>query len=181
MAFHRQISQSLEIVSNIQRKNFDLNVRHRGSRPSIFVRSFGSFTTERVCFFLLKKAHISLCLLQVIARCASRGLYDWDKYVRQAALGSIRQQLDGRPIPGYQWVPLRKRREQERRLKRIAFWLSMTAVMLMIGLVATWLLGVLDPNGFPVRFLAVLAGIVAFVAAVAQVLGRTLRDPWEHS
>src|SRR5258707_14290368 len=78
MAFHRQISQSLEIVSNIQRKNFDLNVRHRGSRPSISVRSFGSFTTERVCFFLLKKAHIALCLLQVIARCASRGLYDWD-------------------------------------------------------------------------------------------------------
>jgi threonine/homoserine efflux transporter RhtA len=28
---------------------------------------------ERVCFFLLKKAHIYPCLLQVIARCASRG------------------------------------------------------------------------------------------------------------
>ena len=38
-----------------------------------------------------------------------------------------------------------------------------------------------DPNGYPVRFLALLASIVAFIAAVAQVLGRTLRDPWEHS
>jgi len=53
--------------------------------------------------------------------------------------------------------------------------------MMLIGLAATWLLGTLHPNGFPVRFLAVLAGITAFAAAVAQVLGRTLRDPWDHS
>jgi hypothetical protein len=53
--------------------------------------------------------------------------------------------------------------------------------MMMIGLAATWLLGALDPNGFPARFLALLASIVAFIAAVVQVLGRTLRDPWEHS
>ena len=101
--------------------------------------------------------------------------------MRRAALVSIRQLLDGRPIPGYRWVPLRKRRARRLGLKRIAFWLGITAVMMMIGLAATWLLGALDPNGFLVRFLAVLAGIVAFVAAVAQVLGRTLRDPWEHS
>ena len=57
----------------------------------------------------------------------------------------------------------------------------MIAVMLVICLAAIWLLGTLNPNGFLVRFLAVLAGIIAFVAAVAQVLGQTLRDPWEHS
>jgi len=62
-------------------------------------------------------------------------------------------------------------------LKRITFWLGTAAVIVMIGLAATWLLGALDPNGFPVRFLAVLAGIVAF----AQILGRTLYDPWEPS
>jgi len=56
----------------------------------------------------------------------------------------------------------------------------MTSVAVMIGPAATWLLDVLAPNGFPVRFLAVLAGIIAFAAAVAQVLGRTLRDQWEH-
>jgi hypothetical protein len=64
---------------------------------------------------------------------------------------------------------------------RIAFWLGTAAVMVMIGLAATWLFGALDSNGFAVRFLTALAGSVAFVAAIAQVLGRTLRDPWEHS
>jgi HEAT repeat protein len=108
-------------------------------------------------------------------------LYDWDDDVRGAALGSIRRLLDGRPIPGYQWVPLQKRRARYLRLKRIAFWLDVTTVVALIGLAATWLLGALNPNGFPMRFLAVLAGIIAFVAVVAQVLGRTLRDPWEHS
>ncbi len=108
-------------------------------------------------------------------------LYNWHNEVRGAALASIRQLLDGRPLPSYRWVPLRKRRAQRLRLKRFAFWLGMSAMMVLIGLAATWLLGALDPNGFPVRFLAVLAGIAAFVAAVAQVLGRTLRDPWENS
>src|SRR5437870_1674363 len=111
----------------------------------------------------------------------NRCLHDRDSYVCRAALVSIRQLLDGRSFPGYRWVPLRKRRAQKRRLKRIAFWFGTAACMVLIGLAATWLLGALDPNGFLVRFLAVLAGIVAFVAAVAQVLGRTLRDPWERS
>jgi hypothetical protein len=73
-----------------------------------------------------------------------------------------------------------EQREQKRQFKRIAFWLCMIAVMVLIGLTGTWLLGVLDPNGFLVRFLAVLVGIIAFVAAVAQVLGRTMPDPWEY-
>ena len=101
--------------------------------------------------------------------------------MRQAALLSIRQLLDGRLMPGYQWVPLRKRRERRLRLRRVAFWLGVTALMALIGLAATWLLGTLNPNDFPVRFLAVLAGIIAFVAAVAQILGRALLDPWDHS
>ena len=66
-------------------------------------------------------------------------------------------------------------------LKRIAFWLGLIAVMVLIGVAASWLLDVLAPNSFPLRFLAILAAIIAFVAAVAQVLGRTLHDPWEHS
>jgi hypothetical protein len=111
----------------------------------------------------------------------NRLLHNWDSTVRGDALASIRRLLDGRPIPGYRWVPLRKRRARRLRLKRIAFWLCMTVVMVMIALAATWLLGILDPNGLPVRFLVILAGIVAFVAAIAQVLGRTLRDPWDDS
>jgi len=99
-----------------------------------------------------------------------RPVSPFDKIVRLAALSSIRQLLDGRPIPRYRWKPLQKQRAQKRQLKRIAFWLGVTAVIVMIGLAATWLFGVLDPNGFPVRFLTVLAGIIAFAAAVAQVL-----------
>jgi hypothetical protein len=38
----------------------------------------------------------------------NRCLHDWDNYVRGDALGSIRHLLDGRPIPGYRWVPLRR-------------------------------------------------------------------------
>jgi HEAT repeat protein len=105
----------------------------------------------------------------------------YDDLVRRTALVSIRQLLDGRPIPGYRWAPLQKRRAKKRRLKRIAFWLGMTAVIALIVLTATWLLGALDPNGFPIRFLAVLVGIVAFIAAVAQILGQKLREPWEQS
>jgi len=41
----------------------------------------------------------------------NRYLHDWG-YVRRAAPVSIRQLLDGRPIPSYRWVPLRKRRAQ---------------------------------------------------------------------
>jgi hypothetical protein len=33
-----EMSQSLEMVSNLQRNFFDLNVRHHGPQPSIFVR-----------------------------------------------------------------------------------------------------------------------------------------------
>jgi hypothetical protein len=120
-------------------------------------------------------------LLRKVLVALNHCLYNWRNEGRGAALASIRRLLDGQSLPGYQWVPLRKRRARGLRLKRVAFWLGMTAVVVVIGLMATWLLGALDPNGFPVRFLAVLAGIIAFVAAVAQVLGWTLRDPWEHS
>jgi len=34
-------------MSNIQRKKFALNVRRDGPQPSIFVRSFRSFTTSK--------------------------------------------------------------------------------------------------------------------------------------
>ncbi len=99
------------------------------------------------------------------------------KDVRQMTLVSIRPLLDGRPIPGYRWVPLQKRRARRQRLKRVAFWFFVTAIVVVVGLAATWLLGALNPNGFLVRFLAVFAGIIAFVAAVAQVLGSVAARP----
>jgi len=46
MIFTLKMSQNVEIVSNIQRKFFALNVRHNGPQPSIFVRTFRSFTSR---------------------------------------------------------------------------------------------------------------------------------------
>ena len=107
----------------------------------------------------------------------------YSSYIEEsiAAQGSIRQLLDGRPIPGYHWVPLQKQQVQRLRFKRIVFWLSMIAIIVMIGLAAIWLLGILNSDGFPMRFLLVLAGIIVIVATVTQILGRTLHAPWEQS
>src|SRR5947208_16769577 len=41
-----KMSQTGEMASNLQVSFFDLKVRHRGSQPSIFVRTFSSFTTR---------------------------------------------------------------------------------------------------------------------------------------
>ncbi len=38
--------------SNLQVSFFDLKVRHRGSQPSIFVRSFRSFTIDALSFLV---------------------------------------------------------------------------------------------------------------------------------
>src|SRR5881296_3376490 len=46
MSFCMKRSRTLEMVSNIQRKKFALNVRRDGPQPSIFVRSFRSFTNS---------------------------------------------------------------------------------------------------------------------------------------
>jgi hypothetical protein len=42
------MSQNVEIVSNIERKKFALNVRRDGYQPSIFVRTFRSFTIDAI-------------------------------------------------------------------------------------------------------------------------------------
>ena len=43
-----KMSQKMEIMSNIQRKFFALNVRRDGPQPSIFVRRFSQITSK-VC------------------------------------------------------------------------------------------------------------------------------------
>ncbi len=110
----------------------------------------------------------------------NRDLYDMDDHVCRAALASIRQLSDGRPFPGYRWVPLQKRRALRLRLRKIAFWLGVVAILLLIALGSTWLLGYLNPNGFVLRYLGVLAALVAFPAAITQIQGWSLRDPWER-
>jgi HEAT repeats len=124
------------------------------------------------------KNSIQICRVLVgLNRC----LHDPYWLMPQDGLISIRQLLEGRSMPGYLWVPLRIQRARRLRRKRITFVFNIITLMVLIGLAATWLLDVLNPNGFPMRFLVISVAIVAFVAAVAQVLGRTLRDLWEHS
>jgi hypothetical protein len=45
--FSSAMSQTMEIVPNIQHKKIVLNVRRNGPQPSIFVRSFSQITTGR--------------------------------------------------------------------------------------------------------------------------------------
>jgi hypothetical protein len=111
----------------------------------------------------------------------NHGLHDTDDYVRRAALGAIRALLNGRPIPGYRWTPLRVRRERARRWKRIGFWTLVGAGVLLVALAGAWLLTNADPNSFMVRFLSGLAVLLGALGAIAQILGRALRDPWDKA
>jgi hypothetical protein len=99
-------------------------------------------------------------------------LLDWNGSVREAALVSISQLLDGRPIPGYRWVPLQKRRARRQRLKRITSLMGVVAFFLLVSLAVT----VLSPNTLIARWvisLSILAGIIS-------ITGVTLRDLWKR-
>jgi HEAT repeat protein len=111
----------------------------------------------------------------------NRVLHDTNDDVRRAALESIRALLDGRPIPGYRWTPLRARRARARRWKRIGFWTLVGAGVLLVTLAGAWLLTNADPNSFVVRFLSGLAVLLGALGAIAQILGRALRDPWDKA
>ena len=102
----------------------------------------------------------------------NRCLHDVDYDVRRAALVSIRQLLDGRPIPGYRWVPLRKRRARRLRLKRIAILSGVVAFLLLVALTVT----LLDPNSLISRWVTSLS----ILASIVSVIGVTLRDLWER-
>ncbi len=110
----------------------------------------------------------------------SRLLRDEYSGTRDEVLTTTRKLLDGHPLPGYRWVSLQERRARRLRLKRIAFWLGMVAVLLVVALGSTRFLGYLDPNGFIMRYLGVLAAFITVAAAIAQIRGWSLRDPWER-
>ena len=111
-------------------------------------------------------------LLRRVLVSLNRYLYDKDDDVRQAALESIRQLLDGRPIPGYQWVPLRERRARRWRLKRIAILAGVVAFFLLVALTVT----LLNPNSLIARWVTSLS----ILASAASVIGVTLRDLWKR-
>jgi hypothetical protein len=92
---------------------------------------------------------------------------------------SARKLLDGRPLPGSRWTPLAVRRARARRLRRVGFWAGITAALLVITLGVTWLLTAVDPNSLLGRFLLGITVAVALASGLAQILGRSLRDPWD--
>ncbi len=111
----------------------------------------------------------------------SRLLYDPDEDVRRAALESGQILLDGRQVHGYHWVPLRWRLKRRRRVKAIGFWLTAAFVLLLIATVIAWMMGRVDSEGFMARFLAGLAAVAGIAGGIAQVMGGSLRNPWERS
>jgi NACHT domain/HEAT repeats len=102
----------------------------------------------------------------------NRRLYASNSDERRATLGSISQLLDGRPIPGYRWVSLQKRRARLRSLKRIAILAGIVAVFLLVALTVT----LLDPTSLIARWVTSLS----ILASIVSVIGVTLRDLWER-
>ena len=94
-----------------------------------------------------------------------------DNEVRRAALVSIRQLLDGRPIPGYQWVPLRKRQARLRSLSVSQFYRCCCFTSLSCSRVT-----LLDPNSLISRWVTWLS----ILASIVSVIGVTLHDLWER-
>jgi len=98
---------------------------------------------------------------------------------RQNALDVIDKQLEGRPLPGYRWTPIRERLARRRRLNRFRWWALVACLLVLVALVLAYLSAQLDADSLLVRFGAAVALITGLAAGVAQVLGWTLRNPYE--
>lgn len=99
--------------------------------------------------------------------------------MRRAALIASNQLIEGRPLPGYRWTPIRERLERRRRLNRFRWWALVVCLLVLAALVLAYLSARLDPDSLLVRFGAALALLTGLAAGVAQVLGWTLRNPYE--
>lgn len=101
----------------------------------------------------------------------NRRLHDWHDAVREEALKAIRKLVEGRPLPGYQWTPLRVRRERrewwQKVRKLIVFgW----TCFVIFAAIVIWVLIPPDPNSLPMQFIAALVFLIFLGAAVTQIL-----------
>ena len=110
----------------------------------------------------------------------NRRLHDRDDNVRRAALTAIRRLLDGRQIPGYHWVPIRERRERAKRRRILGYWVLGISMAVLVAWVAAGVTTYLSLDEFWVRFVGVLAALVALAAGGVQVLGYFRRPPWDR-
>lgn len=105
----------------------------------------------------------------------NRRLHSIDDDKRKHVLDAIRTLVNGRPLPGYHWTPLRQRMEQRRSMYAIAHW-----AILLIGVIMVALgLSYLDANTRCMQVLIVLGLLSGIAAGVLQVVGKSLRNPWE--
>jgi hypothetical protein len=108
-----------------------------------------------------------------------RRLYEWTVDIEEIALEAIQKQTEGRSLPD---APrsVRHLRARRRLLQQVAFWLLVVTILLGLGLLGTWLTGVLNANSFLLRFVGVVAALLTFAAGVTQIIGWSFRDVREQ-
>jgi hypothetical protein len=72
-----KMSQYMEIASNIQTKNFGLNVRRNGLQPTIFVRSFSQITTSLTARSSLSENRTTEIDQDPVLRCRVHQYHSW--------------------------------------------------------------------------------------------------------
>lgn len=85
--------------------------------------------------------------------------------------GLISQLLNGRPLPGYRWVPIRERQNRRRRRLHVAIAVGVVAAILLVAPLWTAAQELLGTDSRTVTFVAAAAGVVGLLAAVAEMLG----------
>ena len=115
----------------------------------------------------------------------NRALHDSSPYVRYVVHELLPQLLDGKPIPGEEWVPLKVRWERggrrKRRMRRVALVLlalAMALAPLACVLAALYVPQVRDNQWFLSILLAGIAAWIAFLANVGKIR-QTLGDLWQ--
>jgi len=68
---------------------------------------------------------------------------------------------------------------RQRRINQFGWWAWVVCGLVLAALVVVYLSAQLDANSLLVRFGAAVALITGLAAGVAQVLGWTLRNPYE--
>ena len=117
-------------------------------------------------------------LIEVLAA-FNRALHDDCIFMREAAHEALSKLLDGKPLPGDEWVPLRERQERRKRRKRQMRRLALLLAMALPPLV--YVLGVLFVPWVHQNWQLLLGAMVvidvwiAFLANVGKVR-QTLGD-----
>jgi HEAT repeat protein/energy-coupling factor transporter ATP-binding protein EcfA2 len=106
-------------------------------------------------------------------------LWDLDGNEREVALEAIKQLVEGRALPAFQWKPVYSSLERTRRRKLLGTLATAVLGLLALVLGFAWLSGVPPFNSV----FAGLASAIGLIAGLAGLAGVTLRDlvtRWSH-